>query len=65
MQANIRHLENQMITLMETKASQDQSIAGYTETLKRNGERLAFLETEWESTKEKLQYAEQVIVIKF
>lgn len=60
LQANIRHLENQVITLMETKTVQEKSINEYIEQMRKNEEQIGNLQQELSKDKEKLQHAEQV-----
>lgn len=61
LQANIRHLENQVITLMETKTVQEKSINEYIEQMRKNEEQIGNLQQELSKDKEKLQHAEQVM----
>ena len=60
LQTNLRHLENQLISLMDTKTSQEKSIKEYTSSLKENKELLSKLQQDFTKTSEMLQHAEQV-----
>ena len=63
MQSNIRHLENQVIKLMQTKTSQEQSINDYKVKQGENEEKIKKLSKDLEENKEKLEAAEQVMEI--
>lgn len=63
MQSNIRHLENQVINLMQTKTSQEQSINDYKVKQGENEEKIKKLSKDLEENKEKLEAAEQVMEI--
>ena len=63
MQSNIRHLENQVINLMQTKTSQEQSINDYKVKRGENEEKIKKLSKDLEENKEKLEAAEQVMEI--
>ena len=63
MQSNIRHLENQVINLMQTKTSQEQSINDYKVKQCENKEKIKKLSKGLEENKEKLEEAEQVMEI--
>ena len=63
MQSNIRHLENQVINLMQTKTSQEQSINDYKVKQGENEEKIKKLLKDLEENKEKLEAAEQVMEI--
>ena len=63
MQSNIRHLENQVINLMQTKTSQEQSINDYKVKQGKNEEKIKKLSKDLEENKEKLEAAEQVMEI--
>lgn len=60
MDANIRHLENQIVSLIDTKASQEKIIKDYTEKLKENFATIETLTQKLGSYEEKLKHAEQV-----
>ena len=63
MQSNIRHLENQVINLMQTKTSQEQSINDYKVKQGENEEKIKKMSKDLEENKEKLEAAEQVMEI--
>ena len=63
MQSNIRHLENQVINLMQTKTSQEQSINDYKVKQGENEEKIKKMSKDLEENKEKLEAAEQVMKI--
>ena len=63
MQSNIRHLENQVIKLMQTKTSQEQSINDYKVKQGENEEKFKKMSKDLEENKEKLEAAEQVMEI--
>ena len=61
LQSNIRHLENQVINLMQTKTTQEQSINEYKTKHGENEGKIKKMSKELEENREKLQAAEQVI----
>ena len=60
MQSNIRHLENQVISLMETKNNQEKAIKEYSAKLTGNEQIIHTLEKELTKAQERIQHSEQV-----
>ena len=60
LQSNIRHLENQVINLMQTKTSQEKAINDYKTKQSGNEEKIKNMSNDLEENKEKLEAAEQV-----
>ena len=63
MDANIRHLENQIVSLIDTKTSQENTIKDYKEKLKENFAMIKTLKEKLGSYEEKLKHTEQVKIL--
>ena len=63
MDANIRHIENQIVSLIDTKANQEKIIKDYMEKLKENFATIETLTQKLGSYEEKLKHAEQVKIL--
>ena len=63
MDTNIRHLENQIVSLIDTKTSQEKTIKDYMEKLKENFALIETLKQKLGSYEEKLKHAEQVKIL--
>ena len=63
MDTNIRHLENQIVSLIDTKTSQEKTIKDYMEKLKENFAMIETLKQKLGSYEEKLKHAEQVKIL--
>lgn len=63
MDTTIRHLENQIVSLIDTKTSQEKTIKDYMEKLKENFAMIETLKQKLGSYEEKLKHAEQVKIL--